>query len=296
MPKTKEAGDRDPFGAGAQAVNAEKLISTAQERAAVAERVAALRRDGYVILENLMPPAALDALRAELDRLNAATPWGRYEFEGRRTHRVYNLFGKTRAADPFAMNPTVVALAESYFDDQVQLSVGQGMTIYGGQSAQPLHRDDGHYGLARPRPPFVVASLWALDDFTPGNGGTNFVPGSHLREDETPPDAPPTVACMKAGSVLVYDGALWHGGGTATELDARRRAINILYTRPWLRQQENQYLSIPPAELLALPKLMQRLLGYWIYGFTLGVVNGETPQNALHTWMKTDHDRSTNRP
>jgi len=296
MLTTKEAGDRDPFGTSAQAVNAEKLISTAQERAAVAGGFAALRRDGYVILENLMPPAALDALRAELDRLNAATPWGRYEFEGRRTHRVYNLFGKTRAADPFAMNPTVIALAESYFDDQVQLSVGQGMTIYGGQSAQPLHRDDGHYGLARPRPPFVVACLWALDDFTPENGGTNFVPGSHLRVDETPPEVAPTVARLKAGSVLVYDGALWHGGGAATQPDARRRAINILYTRPWLRQQENQYLSIPPAEVLALPRLMQRLLGYWIYGFTLGVVNGETPQNALHAWMRTDHDHSTNRP
>jgi hypothetical protein len=41
---------------------------------------------------------------------------------------------------------------------------------------------------------------------------------------------------------------------------------------------------------------MQRLLGYWIYGFTLGVVNGETPQNALNNWMGTDDDCSTNRP
>jgi hypothetical protein len=41
-------------------------------------------------------------------------------------------FGKTRADDPFAMNRTVIAFAESHFEDQVQLSAGQGITIYGG--------------------------------------------------------------------------------------------------------------------------------------------------------------------
>jgi ectoine hydroxylase-related dioxygenase (phytanoyl-CoA dioxygenase family) len=86
---------------------------------------------------------------------------------------------------------------------------------------------------------------------------------------------------MKAGSVLVYDGALWHGGGTSTAAGARRRSVNNLFTRQWLRQQDNVYMTLSEEQVLALPKLMQRLLGYWLHGTTLGVLNGEAPIKAM---------------
>ena len=91
----------------------------------------------------------------------------------------------------------------------------------------------------------------------------------------------PTIAEMSAGSVLIYDGSLWHGGGASTAKDARRRCINNIFTRQWLRQQNTRYLSIPKETVIGLPKLMQRLLGYWIYSFTLGVVDGRPPIEVL---------------
>jgi ectoine hydroxylase-related dioxygenase (phytanoyl-CoA dioxygenase family) len=272
---------RDPFGTEGENARRQKPISSAEERAAIADPLARLRRDGYAFLHGLMPEGDVAALQRELDRINAATPWGRSDFEGRRTHRAYNLFGKTRAADAFALCRPIVALAEAYLEDQIQLSVGQGMTIYGGEQAQPLHRDDGHYGWTRPRPPLVLATVWALDDFTRANGGTRLLPGSHRAAGDAQPEGEIRTCEMPAGSVLVYDGSLWHGGGGASEPGARRRAIAISYARAWLRQQENQYLAMPVSEIRALPPLMQRLLGFWLYGVTLGGVDGEPPMRAI---------------
>jgi ectoine hydroxylase-related dioxygenase (phytanoyl-CoA dioxygenase family) len=179
------------------------------------------------------------------------------------------------------MNRSVLAVIEGYFEETPQLSASMGMTLYEGQKAQPLHRDTGHYLLPWPRPPLEVNSIWAFDDFREDNGATRFVPGSHLIPNEVRPDGEVAIAEMPAGSVLIYDGSLWHGGGQSTLKDARRRCINNIFTRQWLRQQDNMYLTLSPERVLKSDKMMQRLLGYWIHGSTLGVVNGEAPLKVM---------------
>jgi ectoine hydroxylase-related dioxygenase (phytanoyl-CoA dioxygenase family) len=179
------------------------------------------------------------------------------------------------------MHRSVLAVIEGYFEETPQLSASMGMTLYEGQKAQPLHRDTGHYLLPWPRPPLEVNSIWAFDDFREDNGATRFVPGSHLIPNEDRPDGEVAIAEMPAGSVLIYDGSLWHGGGQSTLKDARRRCINNIFTRQWLRQQDNMYLTLSPERVLKSDKMMQRLLGYWIHGSTLGVVNGEAPLKVM---------------
>lgn len=278
----KQAGNVDPFGQTAQAINRERLITTAEERAAMEEATAHLGEHGYVVLPDMLDEAALEAARTALDPINDANRWGIYEFEGMRTKRVYSLVSRTRAFDGLVADRRMLALIENYFGEAPVISAAQGMTLYGGQTAQPLHRDDGHYATPRPRPPFVVSCIWALDDFTAQNGATQYVPGSHRQVEEVAPTATPARALVRAGSVFVYDGALWHGGGAA-EGDSFRRAINMIYCRPWLRQQENWYITTPPEEAGSLPTVMQRLLGYWIYGFTLNTAYGTAPLKAHET-------------
>jgi ectoine hydroxylase-related dioxygenase (phytanoyl-CoA dioxygenase family) len=84
-----------------------------------------------------------------------------------------------------------------------------------------------------PSEPFhVVTALWLLDDFTPDNGATQVVPGSHRLAKGSPrpmqqpesrhPDQKLVLA--EAGSVLVFNGHLWHGG-TRNESARPRRAL-----------------------------------------------------------------------
>jgi ectoine hydroxylase-related dioxygenase (phytanoyl-CoA dioxygenase family) len=274
-------GQIDPFSARAQAVNREKLITTDAERAEVAETVDQLAQHGYVILEKVIGGETLERMRAAIDAINEQTRLGIYEFEGHNTHRAYCVVSKTREFDELVMNRRVLAVIEAYFGETPQLSASMGMTIYEGQTAQPLHQDSGHYNLPWPRPPLEVNSIWAFDDFTAENGATRFIPASHKIHGERCPEGETSIARMSAGSVLIYDGSLWHGGGASTAKGARRRCINNIFTRQWLRQQDNIYLSIPKETAVNLPKLMQRLLGYWIYSYTLGVVDGRPPIEVL---------------
>lgn len=277
----RAVGTTDPFSADAQRINQARSMTSDAERAAVAGEVEALRRDGCVLLANEVDEAALAAPRAALDEINAGTRWGIFDFEGRRTHRAYCVASRSRAFDALIMHRRVLAIIEAYFGEPPQLSACMGMTLYEGQQAQPLHRDTGHFNLPWPRPPLEVNAIWAFDDFRADNGATRFVLGSHTIPNETRPSTEPLAAEMPAGSVFLYDGALWHGGGAATAPGAHRRSVNNIYIRQWLRQQDNMYLSFSREEVLALPTLMQRLLGYWVYGFTLGVVNGEAPLKVL---------------
>ncbi|MCK1758644.1 phytanoyl-CoA dioxygenase family protein [Bradyrhizobium sp. 137] len=59
--------------------------------------------------------------------------------------------------------------------------------------------------------------IWLLTDFTEENGGTRLVAGSHLLPDgpdsSVPYKAPTIAATGKAGSIVFFDGRLWHGTG-----------------------------------------------------------------------------------
>jgi len=274
-------GTTDPFSAEALRFNQSKLISTEEERSALSAEIEQLRSEGFVILRKLIGGETLERMRDALDEINSSTRLGIHEFEGYRTHRVYCAVGKTLAFDDLVMNRSVLAIIEGYFGEAPQLSASMGITIYEGQPAQPLHRDSGHYPLPWPHPPLEVNSIWAFDDFREDNGATRYVPQSHLNPTEERPGTEPMIAEMPAGSVLIYDGSLWHGGGESTATGARRRCVNNIFTRQWLRQQDNMYLSLTPERVLNSPKLMQRLLGYWIYGTTLGVLNGEAPLGLM---------------
>lgn len=275
----KESLATDPFHAGAQGDHRADRISSESERAALAGELAALRRDGYLILPELVPVETVDEIWREMDRLHQSTPMGRSVFEGFHTQRIYNVIAKTRVLDVLWLHPIVIALAEAYLDDQIQLSVASTITSYPGQTAQVLHRDDGYYPLPRPRPPLSLNCLWAIDPFTAASGGTLVVPGSHTLASEERPAQEPISVEMPRGSAVLYDASLFHGGGANTS--GRRAAVSTVYCRAWLRQQENQYLCVPPTIAKTIPRTLQRLIGYWVVGALLGVVEGGNCRQVL---------------
>ncbi len=273
--------NENPFSPRAQALERTKRLSSEADRAALAAELAALRRDGYVILERHLAADRVARLRDEFARLNGGHPTGTSDFGGRSTQRLYNLVARTRLVDDLCLDPAVLALVEGHLQDQVQLSIASSINLLPGESAQAFHRDDGYYPLPRPHMPLSVNTMWAIDDFTADNGATLLLPGSHRSaDDEAPADAPVIQATMPAGSVLVWDGSLFHAGG-ANLSDGARLGITITYCRAWLRQQENQFLGVPPALAKDLRRPLQKLLGYWVANNFLGYVNEASPSEFL---------------
>jgi ectoine hydroxylase-related dioxygenase (phytanoyl-CoA dioxygenase family) len=243
--------------------------------------LADLDRDGYAVVERLLPADEVAAVRTGLTEVLDRTPTGRNDFEGFSTRRIYALFAKTRAFDALAVHPLLLAVLDAVLGSSYQLSAPTGIDIGAWEKAQVLHTDDGIYPLPRPHPEVVLNTMWALDDFTVDNGATRVVPGSHRWADRLPADPDETVTVtMPAGSVLFIVGTLWHGGG-ANRTDRPRLGVLLEYAAGWLRQQENHLLAVPRDVVRTLEPRLQELLGYGIHPPFVGYVDGRHPRRVL---------------
>jgi ectoine hydroxylase-related dioxygenase (phytanoyl-CoA dioxygenase family) len=123
--------------------------------------------------------------------------------------------------------------------------------------------------------------MWALTDFTAANGATRLVPGSHLRVNPEYGGAYETIAAeMVAGDVLVWDGAVWHGGGANTT-NRRRLGLAMNYCAGFIRQQENQQLGLSPARVRAFSPRLKELVGWGVYKGLIGHIDKKSPAQLL---------------
>ena len=257
------------------------------DRAAEGSEVAdGLREHGVAIVERLAPPELCDHVERELRDHIEATPTGRDDFTGRTTRRTGALLARSGAVADLVAHPLVLDVAEAVLWPQkttFQLHLTQAITIGPDAPAQALHRDQWCFDFF-PFPDELdveVSTIWALDDFTEANGATRVVPGSHRAADAgifTPADTVPAV--MPRGSVVLYTGRTVHGGG-ANRSDAWRTGINVDYVLGWLRQEENQYLSVPLDVVRTLPERVQRLMGYSLGAYALGYIDDVRDPIAL---------------
>lgn len=239
-----------------------------------------VRRDGYAIREGVLGPAEVARLRAALDPILRETPTGRNPFEGFHTRRVYSPLAKTRALDDLVLSPWLEQLAEGLIGPHTLSSI-IGIQIGPGEVAQEIHYDAAAYPLPRTHREVVFNTMWALDDFTVENGATVIYPGSNRSPDTCPPpDAEPVQGVMPAGSVLIWPGKTFHGGG-ANHTDRWRLGLVIEFVAGWLRTHENIQASIPPDVARALPARLQELIGYFLYPDFLGFVDGRHPRKVL---------------
>jgi ectoine hydroxylase-related dioxygenase (phytanoyl-CoA dioxygenase family) len=248
--------------------------------ATVDEVVAAMEHDGYCVVEHVLPTAQVASIKAELDRLLDDVPYGRNDFEGYQTQRLYNIFAKTRVLDDVAMHPLLLGVLDQVLG-RYQFSAPVAIRIGPGNPAQVIHADDTVYPLPWPHDDVVVNSMWAFDDFTEANGATRVVPGSHRRVAAAYPEDVSTIALeMSAGSVVFYPGSVLHGGGANTT-DRARLGVILEYVVAWIRPQENHVLGVPKSVVRQLPERLAELLGYNVYPPFIGNVDGRHPRKYL---------------
>lgn len=150
---------------------------------------------------------------------------------------------------------------------------------YPGCHPQSMHQDQTFIAPYNPaEAPVLVNTMYVLQDVDEVNGGTLLIPGSH-RYNGAPgsgelygPLPRPINLEAPAGTVLMFDGRLLHGGAV-NRSDRFRYVITNSCVKPWIRQQENFLLTVSPEVLAdASPKFLWRL------GFqsliTAGLVEG----------------------
>ena len=243
-----------------------------------AEKVAeALASSGVAIVERLAPAAQLEAARRELAPFVEKTPTGSDGFAGHRTKRTGGLVARSPICRELVAHPFVLDVVGRVLGhaSNFQVHLTQLIAIGPGEPAQLIHRDQWAFDFF----PFPVGyevqcnTIWAMNEFTAENGATRVIPGSNrladkLRFEET--DTLPAV--MPAGSVVFYTGSLYHGGG-ANRSEHVRHGLNLTYALGWLRQEENQYLSVPADVARTFPDALLRLMGYARGAYALGYVD-----------------------
>lgn len=236
-----------------------------------------LNDHGAVIVERLAPPELCDRVEAELAPWLERTPVGGDDFTGRNTRRTGALLARVPSSVEMIAHPLVLEVVRGALCPErgrYQLHLTQAITIGPGSPAQQLHRDHWCFDF-HPFPVGLnveVSSIWALCDFTEENGATRVVPDSHRTEGQPYSDADAVQAVMPRGSVVLYLGSTVHGGG-ANRSGTHRTGVNVDYTLSWLRQEENQYLSVPFEVAAQLPEPVQRLMGYSMGAYALGYID-----------------------
>ena len=236
----------------------------------------ALDEAGCLVVTGALDPEARDRLRGELAPHMEAASGPALElddpksFYPGRTRRVTALMARSETARGMALHPTTAALCEHHLGphcERYQLHVAAALEVGPGARSQVLHREEDpftHFPL--PRPNLILASMWAISDFRPENGGTLLVPGSHRWDAERKPEPHEiAAAAMPAGSVLFWLGGTLHGAGANVSEDWRYGVI-LTYSLGWLRQEENQFLDLPPDVARSLSPELLDLTGRAMHG------------------------------
>ncbi len=107
------------------------------------------------------------------------------------------------------------------------------------------------------------------------------MPGSHLKDNPVlGGDYDSVPGEMRQGSVLIWDGALWHGGG-ANQTDQQRTGIAMNYCAGFIRQQENQQLGLKPELVKTFSPRLQELVGYGVYKGLIGHIDKKSAAQIL---------------
>lgn len=256
----------------------------------------ALETAGCLVVTGMQNTSARDAVRADLASHMAAAQVANHDdptqFYPGRTRRVIALVTRSKTVGDMILHPTGTKICDRLLlpnaEFGYQLHVTAALEIEPGARSQTLHREEDSFTFFElPRPNLIVATMWAISDFTAANGATLLVPGSHRWDAERKP-APDEIlsAEMPAGSVLFWLGGTLHGAGANTTHDSRYGVI-LTYSCGWLRQEENQYLDVPPQVADGLSPELRAMIGYEPYR-ALGISDATLPRS----WSPNSSSRS----
>jgi len=214
-----------------------------------------LDRDGFVSLGKLLEDEELEHIRSRVDRILEAEgeQAGSELFNTKHikhpkeegADRLANLPNKGEAFDTLYTHSKLLAAVTHVLGSEIQLSSLNYRAAKPGRGLQKLHVDWKE--PVEPGQFKVCNSIWLLDDFSEANGATRVVPGSHLcgrvpeddMEDTEAPHPDQVLIEASAGTVVVFNSHIWHGG-TINRTKLPRRAIHSYFCQRGQPQQTDQ--------------------------------------------------------
>lgn len=192
-----------------------------------------LDHDGYVVLHNIIDADWLANLRIAFE--SAAEKGGHAGVvKESGTRHVDGLVNRSAVFEGIYTHPRVLAAVHHVLCDEFRVGQVSGRDPLPGYGQQGLHAD--WTARAKGEPFRIVTTISLLDDFTADNGATRVVPGTHHMLTPPPKSfANPSsrhpqqeVIVAQAGSVLVFNGHLWHSG-TANRSNRSRRVVQCCF-------------------------------------------------------------------
>jgi hypothetical protein len=179
--------------------------------------------------------------------------------------RVYNLIQSEPVFRDLIQNETALKMVREVLGEDFTISNFTANIALPGSGSMAMHSDQS---LVAPEPwlqPWSVNIIWCLTDACFENGATMFIPGSQnwRTRAEVPADAAGRLRAFeaKAGSIIVMEGRVWHTSGANITKDQDRALLFGYYAAPFLRQQVNWAVTIPPEVQAELSPQMRHWLG-----------------------------------
>jgi hypothetical protein len=236
------------------------IISAGSELSASA--LQDLRDVGFIVIPGPVAPDKLAQLAASYDSAVASASSDDLGV-GRTTIRVHDFVNRGSEFDELYVYQPILEACCRIIEQPFKLSSMLARTLRPRSQAQCFHVDfkPDTSGWT------MIGFIFMVDEFRSDNGATGFIPGSHNRS--TVPDKlmnnaltdyeNQILACGPAGSMIVYNGSVWHGH-TANSSDEPRRSIQGAYIRREAQSGVNLPEHMLPETLARISPLAKYVL------------------------------------
>jgi ectoine hydroxylase-related dioxygenase (phytanoyl-CoA dioxygenase family) len=240
-----------------------------------------LRKFGYGFVKNALSPEQVETLKEAVRQQAAgeseAGVAARDGGPNTPNQRIWTLINKGQEFHDLLEHELIDEIVPDFLGEHALIHSYSANIARPGNAPMVLHTDQ-----VAIQPPvrslaFGLNIMWYLTDITADNGATRVFPASHI--GDIAPDDPFSIegtipAEGPAGTALVFESRLWHATGPNKQTSGERPVILMFFMRSFIRQQENNFLSIRPEVEATMTDRVRKMLGYQTTG-ALGGVEGK---------------------
>lgn len=246
-------------------------LATRVSELGMEENLREMREEGYTILREAAPIEVTHRVREAIVRLAQST-------QGKRKgYAAALLLGRDPVFEEIVLNAKLMTLVEYMCGKGALLSQLIGSIRPEGTPALQLHADQNWTPAPFPDHNQLLTACWVCDEFTEEGGATKVIPRSHdKRRHPTPEEEKECAGAIpivcETGSIVVWDGAVWHGN-YPRKLPGERVVLHMTYSRLALRTVED-YSHLGQDFLDRNPPEMATLIGNNDFFGTTTALNG----------------------